>query len=100
MRVAPLHSAVAGDHFSVVAKLVEAGANVNAAQAGGFTPLMGAAQNGNLEITQLLLEHKADVNARTDKSSKEFPDMTALAFARQANAPEVAALLEGAGATV
>ena len=48
MHVAPLNSAVAGDHLELAAKLLEAGANVNSKQAEGFTSLMGAAQNGNL----------------------------------------------------
>jgi ankyrin repeat protein len=94
MRVAPLHSAVAGNHYDIAAKLIEAGANVNAVQADGFTPLMGAAQNGNADIVRMLLDHGADVNARVDKNASHFAEMTALDFARQANVPEVAALLE------
>lgn len=93
MRVAPLHSAVAGNHFAVAAKLVEAGANVNAVQADGFTPLMGAAQNGNAELTRLLLDHGADRNARTDKNASQFANMTALDFANLSKNGEVVALL-------
>jgi ankyrin repeat protein len=94
MHVAPLHSAVAGNHLEIAAKLIEAGADVNAIQAEGFTPLMGAAQNGNLQMVQLLLDHGADVNARTDKKSPQFPDMTALSFADQSNAPAIVSLLQ------
>jgi ankyrin repeat protein len=100
MQVMPLHSAAAGNHNAVAMRLVEAGANVNAVQAGGFTPLMAAAQNGNSELAQFLIGKGADVNARTDKGSAEFSNMTALGLAQQANAPEVAALLEAAGATL
>lgn len=96
-RVAPLHSAVAGNHYEIAAKLIEMGAEVNAKQADGFTPLMGAAQNGNLEMTQLLLNHGADVNARVDKHAAQFADMTALDFAKQGNFPELIALLQGNG---
>lgn len=92
--VAPLHSAVAGNHYEIAAKLIEMGADVNAIQADGFTPLMGAAQNGNLKMVQLLLAHGADTNARTAKNSAQFPDMTALDFARQGNDSEIVALLE------
>jgi ankyrin repeat protein len=59
MRVGPLHSAVAGNHTELARTLVEAGADVNAAQQDGFTPLMGAAQNGNAPLVRLLLAHGA-----------------------------------------
>lgn len=94
LRVTPLHSAVAGNHYAVAAKLIEAGANVNAIQADGFTPLMGAAQNGNLQMVELLLAHGADKNARVDKHAAQFADLTALDFAKQANAAEIINLLE------
>lgn len=102
MHVAPLHSAVAGNHFTIAAKLVEAGAEVNVVQADGFTPLMGAAQNGNPQMVQLLLDHGADVNARAGKNSAQFANMTALdvahANAQQPGAPAVAGLLKDHGA--
>lgn len=94
MHVAPLHSAVAGNHYEVAAKLIEAGGDVNMIQADGFTPLMGAAQNSNLQMVRLLLDHGADVNARTAKHAAQFADMTALDFATQANASEIVALLQ------
>lgn len=94
MHVAPLHSAVAGNHYEVAAKLVEAGANVNAVQADGFTPLMGAAQNGNAQLVKFLLDHGADRHARVDKTSAQFADMTALDFAIQSKNGEVVALLQ------
>mmetsp|Transcript_1903 Transcript_1903/g.5579 ORF Transcript_1903/g.5579 Transcript_1903/m.5579 type:complete len:92 (-) Transcript_1903:197-472(-) len=43
--------------------LLERGANVDAQNLGGMTPLWGAAQDGHLEVARLLLGHNADVNA-------------------------------------
>ena len=63
LHVQPLHSAVAGGHEQVAALLVDAGADVNAAQDGGSTPLMGAAQNGLAATVALLLAHGADPRA-------------------------------------
>ncbi len=99
MHVAPLNSAVAGNHYDIASKLIEAGADVNMKQAGGFTALMGAAQNGNAQIVQLLLEHGADINARVDKKAQQFADMTALDLANQANAAQVVSLLQVRGAS-
>lgn len=94
MQVAPLSSAVAGNHYDIAAKLIEVGANVNVKQADGFTPLMSAAQNNSPQMVQLLLDHDADVNARVDKKAAQFGDMTALNFATQANANQVSILLQ------
>ena len=41
----------------------------------GLTPLHMAAQNGNLEVFQLLLDHKANINA---VDSKGWTPWTAL----------------------
>ncbi|GGL97506.1 ankyrin repeat domain-containing protein [Deinococcus aerophilus] len=66
MQVQPLHSAVAGNHLRLAARLLEAGAQVNAAQSGGFTPLMEAARNGNAALVETLLAHGATVEATND----------------------------------
>ena len=65
MMVQPLHSAAAGNHDGLCKVLIEHGANVNAVQQGGFTPLMAAAQNGNLALAELFLRHSADRAAKT-----------------------------------
>ncbi|PNY81067.1 ankyrin repeat domain-containing protein [Deinococcus koreensis] len=65
MRVQPLHSAVAGNHAELARTLLDAGADVNAAQQDGFTPLMGAAQNGNAALVAELLVRGADRSAQT-----------------------------------
>ena len=46
--------------------LIEAGANVNAKENDGRTPLMCAADKGHSEIVKLLIENGADVNAKNN----------------------------------
>ncbi|MBI1730428.1 ankyrin repeat domain-containing protein [Candidatus Acetothermia bacterium] len=67
IKVMPLHSAVAGGDFEVAKQIVEHEAEVNARQAGGFTPLMGAAQNGDLDLVKLLLLRGADIAMKSDE---------------------------------
>ena len=87
MRVAPLHSAVAGRHLTIARALIDAGADVNAAQEGGFTPLHGAAQNGDRPMAELLLAH----GARPDATSAD--GRTPRAFALEEGHAELAAML-------
>jgi ankyrin repeat protein len=69
MRVAPLHSALAGGHGEVTELLLAAGADVNAVQADGYTPLHEAAQNGDLAMVQRLVAAGANPAARLDDGS-------------------------------
>ncbi len=62
----PLHSAVAAGSSTTAALLLEAGADPDAVQHGGFTPILEAAQAGNADIVELLLRHGADPTARLD----------------------------------
>jgi ankyrin repeat protein len=39
--------------------------DLNSRQEGGFTPLVSAAQNGSVELIQLLLAHGADLRTMT-----------------------------------
>jgi ankyrin repeat protein len=67
MRNTPLHAALAGPMGTDgVRALVEAGADVNARQHGGYVPLHSAAQSGKMEVLDLLLERGADPAAATD----------------------------------
>jgi ankyrin repeat protein len=67
MRGTALHSAVSARHPGPVATLLDRGADPNARQWGGWTPLHGAAHNGDLETTELLLAHGADPTAADDE---------------------------------
>jgi ankyrin repeat protein len=56
-------AATFGNDSDSITQLVEAGADVNRADALGLTPLMNAATEGNLDVVTLLLRKGADVNA-------------------------------------
>jgi len=59
MQVQPLHSATAGRDLESVRLLLDAGADPDARQHGGWTPLMAARQHGDAEIERLLLARGA-----------------------------------------
>ena len=75
----------------VVETLIDAGADVNLAGRLKLTPLIAAAQNGNVELVELLLASGADVNAVALSG-------TALSAATKAGNSELAGLLKKAGA--
>lgn len=53
-----------GADLQVVKDLIERGADVNARDSGGSTPLIHASRSANLEFIKYLIENGADVNAR------------------------------------
>ena len=65
----PLHSAASGSHAEVVGVLVEAGADPNARQSGGWTPLHAAARAGDVASVTLLLASGADARAVNDEGA-------------------------------
>lgn len=73
-KVQAIHAAAAGNHVEIAGDLLAHGADVNATQEGGFTPLHAAAQNGNPEMTRLFLKHGANKAAKTDdgKTARDF----------------------------
>ena len=88
IQVMPIHAAAAGNDTEVVRLLVDAGAELDTTQPGGFTALMSAAQNGNAAAVDLLLERGADGGlAREDGK-------TAADFARHAGHADIAARLD------
>ena len=66
MHLTALHSAVAGRHATISERLLEHGADANAVQAGGFTPLHAAALLGDVGLIDLLLAHGADPSLQAD----------------------------------
>lgn len=57
------------DHRDLVAveNLLQQGAHIEARTTNGVTPLMNAAESGNVPLVGLLLEHGADAGARDDQ---------------------------------
>jgi hypothetical protein len=77
----------------VARRLILAGADVNARNRAGSTPLIEAAKSGSLEITRMLLQAKVDVEARESEQH-----WTALQWAVAGEHEEVAKALRAAGA--
>jgi uncharacterized protein len=65
-RVQPLHSAAANRDHECSRLLLYAGADVNAEQGDGFTPLMEAAQVGDVELARTYLDAGADPSITRD----------------------------------
>lgn len=63
--VTPLHSALANPHNSAVGQLlIGAGADLNATQSLGYTPLHYAASNGLDQVVRSLLAHGVDASIK------------------------------------
>ena len=67
MKVQPLHAAVASRNREPVAMLLDRGADPNARQQIGYTPLMGAAGAGKEDLVDLLLAHGAEMALSSDE---------------------------------
>lgn len=65
----PLHMAADQGHELVVEALIEAGANINAKTAQGFTPLHHATYNNSLTMTKLLISKGAKIDAQSNDGS-------------------------------
>lgn len=74
-QIQPLHAGAAGKgSLNLMRVLLEHGADPNARQSGGFTPLHTAADRGDVEMARLLLEHGADL-AVEDDEGRTPPDL-------------------------
>ena len=61
-----LYDAVSGNRISEIEQLLKQGADVNAQNKNGWTPLRMAVNKGFLEIVKLLIKNGADVNAKDE----------------------------------
>ena len=87
-----LRNAASVDDDEAITRLLDAGADVNAANQFGKTALMNAVENGNILTTSILLSRGADVNKET------IVGLTALTFAAENGQIELTALLLERGA--
>ena len=86
----PLSLASINGSGTMIARLLKAGADPNERGPKGETPLMFAARNGKLDALTVLLDNKAEVNAR-----ETLRGTTALMWAaEQGHAPAVKLLIE------
>jgi ankyrin repeat protein len=85
----PLHAALAlGRNPDTIRLLLEHGAPVNAAQAGGFTAIFSAATANRRDLAEILFSHGANPDQKSDAGK------TAADFARERGHTELAAWLE------
>jgi ankyrin repeat protein len=94
-RKSPLLQAAAKGDGHAVARLLKAGADINASNGTGATALTCAAENGHAKVVDYLLQKGASVDAIAGDGKKNKVGMTALMLAAQnGNAAIVGALLE------
>jgi ankyrin repeat protein len=63
----PIHAALAGQDYDAIRALLDAGADPNAVEHGGFTPLHQAADPGDVRLIELLLARGARTDAKDDR---------------------------------
>lgn len=93
----PLHKASFLGYISVVDKLIQKGADVNAiitsASDPGATPLHLASMKGNLKIAELLLKNSANPNAKLGSGDQSTAGASPLHLAAAHNRIEIVNLL-------
>lgn len=85
-----MHYAALRGHAGVLALLLDAGGDINAASENGTTPLMMAASEGRIDAVALLLRRGADAARSTDAGR------TAAAWARSAGHSRIAETIDAA----
>lgn len=97
--VTALHSAASTGTVEAICMLVEAGASIEARNAGGNTPLLTAVNFCNLDAADALLNHGASVNTRNN--NQETPLRRAVSCERECAVGMVDLLLrKGADETI
>lgn len=87
-----LADATEAKDWSLVAKLIDTGANVNSMQSDGMTPLHWAVYHQNVPLVQQLIDLQCDVNTKTRY------EITPLLLACTLDVPNIVQLLLEAGA--
>jgi ankyrin repeat protein len=87
-----LANATKRDGLKILSRLIKGGANVNARDENGQTPLMAAAKAGKLKLAEFFIKNKADLNAKDNRGK------TALMYAVEAGRTRTAHLLRYYGA--
>lgn len=72
LKASPIISAVANRHLAITELLLEAGADVDASEDGGFTSLQIAAANGQAEMIKMLMNHGADRSIKNDAGKTAY----------------------------
>jgi uncharacterized protein len=86
----PLHAALAlSRNPETIELLLQCGADPNAVQVGGFTPIFSAASANRRDLAELLIKRGADPHHKNDQ------DKTPADYARERSHEELAAWLEG-----
>ncbi|MEN2499239.1 MAG: Ankyrin repeat domain-containing protein 17, partial [Marteilia pararefringens] len=89
-----LSFAISQNHSKIAKLLLERGANLEHRSKSGFTPLMEACENSNLEIVSLLVDYGADCNSVSLQSPR---DSVLTIAASQANNLDIVTLLVKTG---
>lgn len=85
----PLHAALAlGKDSVIIQTLLAHGADANAAQVGGFTPIFSAAAANREDLVELLIKHGANPHQRNDQGKSPAE------YARERDHAELASRLE------
>jgi len=91
--ISALLAAVFRKHEAIALMLLERGANPNAVDAKGTSPLMEAAWQGNINLIRALIANGANVNY-----TRPFDGYTALAIAKVADKDQAVNVLIDSGA--